>query len=161
MRSYQLMASLLVASAFSSFCVADEPIVGHVFRAPKLDGGWCSGCALPQHFCPDDYCRKLFPRPPCCPNCFCRDDYCKKPAPHIPCLFRCCFPDDYCSKPCPRCPTNFGQSLKDECASRNTCIPPVCSPVSIEANVSCRPPLQASQVVKEPLDTNESRLSKE
>src|SRR5262249_25071225 len=50
--------------------------------------------------CPDDYCRKPWPRIWCL-SCGLPDDYCPKPCPRLCRLGTCNLPDDYCRKPCP------------------------------------------------------------
>jgi hypothetical protein len=61
----------------------------------------CAKCAAGPCWCPDDYCPKPLPCPPCkdC-NCCC-DDYCPKPMPCPPCKDCNCCCDDYCPKPAP------------------------------------------------------------
>ncbi len=52
--------------------------------------------------CPDDYCRKPLPAPPC-PGPKCCDDYCPHLEPCVLPLPKSCCPDCYCPKPLP-CP---------------------------------------------------------
>ncbi|HZZ28076.1 MAG TPA: hypothetical protein VFE46_08745 [Pirellulales bacterium] len=71
--------------------------------APPSHGWWfCPGISLyrPCLICPNDYCPKPTPCPPCSVCCFGPNDYCCKPLPCTPpyCGFGC---DDYCCKPPP------------------------------------------------------------
>src|SRR4051794_10096016 len=71
---------------------------------------------------------------PCCP-----DDYCSKPLPCPPCAMRCCGPDDYCSKQLPTvCPTKcFGcDDYRPKCLPK---IPCGCYPIGANCGPSpCR-----------------------
>src|SRR5262245_58416883 len=72
-----------------------------------------TGCGPRAQFsgCPDDYCRKPWPRIWCL-SCGLPDDYCPKPGPRLWRLGHCNLPDDYCRKPCPNlcqpvCPDHY------------------------------------------------------
>jgi hypothetical protein len=61
--------------------------------------------------CPDDYCRKPWPRIWCL-SCGQPDDYCRKPCPRLCGLGPCNLPGDYCRKSCPNlcrplCPDHY------------------------------------------------------
>ena len=71
--------------------------------------------------CPDDYCRKPWPRIWCL-SCGLPDDYCRKPGPWLWMLGHCNLPDDYCRKPCP----NLCRPL---CPDHYTCGPAPCCPM--------------------------------
>jgi hypothetical protein len=76
---------------------------------PATGTGCCPRALLSG--CPDDYCRKPWPRTWCL-SCGQPDDYCPKPCPRLGRLGHCNLPDDYCRKPCPNlcrpvCPDHY------------------------------------------------------
>jgi hypothetical protein len=78
-------------------------------RCPVTATGCCPRALLSG--CPDDYCRKPWPKIWCL-SCGLPDDYCPKPAPRLWRLEHCNLPDDYCRKPCPNlcrpvCPDHY------------------------------------------------------
>ena len=87
-----LLALLLGGTAFAEGLLS-KPLVG----------GHCAKCCCdtPPFCCPNDYCRKPLPCPPCPAQLGCCDTYCRKPLPCPPCPVQlgCC--DTYCPKPYP------------------------------------------------------------
>ena len=84
---------IFAVAAFACLAVAQPATAQTVVK------GDCPGCPRPC-CCPDDYCRKPWPRIGClpCGEPYC---YCAKPSPCIR-LLSCCGPGDYCRKPCPQ-----------------------------------------------------------
>jgi hypothetical protein len=88
---------------------------------PVTAAGCCPRALLSG--CPDDYCRKPWPRLWCL-SCGLPNDYCPKPFPRLWRLGNCKLPDDYCRKPCPNqsrppCPDNY--TCGGPAPSRPTC----------------------------------------
>jgi hypothetical protein len=85
---------------------------------PATATGCCPRALLSG--CPDDYCRKPWPRIWCL-SCGLPDAYCPKPGPWLWRLGHCNLPDDYCRKPCPNpcrplCPDHYTCGHPAPCA---------------------------------------------
>ncbi len=98
MRRSLLVAALALAGLTTRVWSADPVAPTKVCCEPR---SLLSGC-------PDDYCRKPFPRIDTV-SCGWPDDYCRKPYPRTWTL-PCGGPDDYCRKPCP----NLGRPLNPD-----------------------------------------------
>jgi len=114
------LAKLLVTViAVIGFCGApsSEASPPEAPSGPTIGTGCCPGALLSG--CPDDYCRKPWPKTWCL-SCSQEDDYCRKPWPRTWCL-QSGEPDDYCREPWP----NLCRPLRRE---YYTCGPAACRP---------------------------------
>jgi hypothetical protein len=101
MRQRKHLICWMVSLALAAFGLLGTCLMA---AAAQPSGGWwlCPGISLgrPCLMCPDNYCCKPLPAPPCPVCCFGCNDYCCKPLPCVApvCCFGC---DDYCCKPLP------------------------------------------------------------